>query len=162
MYLSTFRAVTNNAGEFQITGLPVVQFVVYASDPDKRWVFRPLEGVEGSLTKDQALALKMETGTVVSGKVVDADGKAVEGAAISAIADTTEGSGLDDDSSDHTGRYRMRVPAGAAKLYFNSLPDGFKYPEPQIMKWLDIPAGQSDINDLNFTLERAGTTEAQK
>jgi hypothetical protein len=47
-------------------------------------------------------------------------------------------------------------------LYFNSLPDGFKYPEPQIMKRLDITAGQSDINDLNFTLEREGRTDSSK
>jgi hypothetical protein len=154
MYLSTFRSITNEAGRFEISGLPDLEFVVSASDPTNRWVFRPLERAHGSPKKGRELTLKMETGIPVSGKVVDPDGTIVEGAAISALADTREGPGLDHDVTDHTGQYRLHLPAGSAKLYFNSVPDGFKYPRPQIVKRLEIGPRQAAIKDLDFTLER--------
>jgi hypothetical protein len=154
VYLSTFRAVTYAAGEFQIKGLPDAEFVVSVRDADERWVFRPKESVKGSEEAGPELTLKMETGILISGRVLDVDGNAVEGAALSALADTHEGPGLDSVMSDHNGSYQLRVPSGAAKLYFNALPDGFKYPDPQIIKQLDLEPMQAEIRDLNFTLER--------
>jgi hypothetical protein len=164
MYLSTFRSVTDDAGRFEILGLPALEFVVSAQDPNVRWVFRPLEGVQGSTQTGQELTLKMETGVSVSGKVVDAGGNAVEGAAISvsALSDTDEGPGLDHDMTDHNGHYRLRIPSGQAKLYFNALPDGFKYPEPQIIRRLDVQPEQAAIEDLDFTLERQAVTDVSK
>jgi beta-lactamase regulating signal transducer with metallopeptidase domain len=153
-YLSTFRFVTNEAGDFEISGLPALDFRVSVSDPHERWVFRPLERVRGSAKTGPELTLKMEIGIFVSGKVVDPEGNVVEGAALSALADTQEGPGLDHDTTDHNGRYRLRIPAGQAKFYFNALPDGFKYPRPQIIKRLDIQAGQAAVKDLIFTLDR--------
>ena len=153
-YSSTFRSVTDEAGVFRISGLPALDFRVSAKDPQERWVFRPLEKVRGAENRGTELALQMENGIYVSGKVVDPDGNVVEGAALSALADTQEGPGLDHDTTDHNGRYRLRIPAGQAKFYFNALPEGFKYPRPQIVKRLDIQAGQAAIEDLDFTLER--------
>jgi beta-lactamase regulating signal transducer with metallopeptidase domain len=154
MYLSTFQAVCDDAGRFQISGLPVVRLVVSATDPNHRWVFRPLEGIEGTEENGRELNLKMENAVELSGTVADSDGNPVEGAAISALADTQEGPGLDDNSTDQHGRYHLRVPAGGAHLYFNALPDGFEYPDPQIIKRVKISAEQPAIKDLNFTLKR--------
>jgi hypothetical protein len=70
-----------------------------------------------------------------------------------------EGAGLDHDMTDHNGRYDLRIPAGGAKLYFNALPDGFKYPRPQIIKRLDIQPDQTTIENLDFTLERQTSAE---
>jgi len=53
-----------------------------------------------------------------------------------------------------TGRYQLRLPAGRARLYFNSLPDGFVYPDPQIVKRLEVKPGQANIENLNFTVQR--------
>lgn len=78
----------------------------------------------------------------------------MEGAAISALADTQEGPGLSDDMTDRDGRYRLRLPSGRARLYFNSLPDGFVYPDPQIIKRLEITAGQDAVERLDFTIYR--------
>ena len=58
------------------------------------------------------------------------------------------------DVTDADGRYDLRLPAGTARLYFNSLPDGFAYPRPQIVKRLDVQPGQAAIENLNFTLQR--------
>jgi hypothetical protein len=153
-YTSTFRAITDNEGKFQFTGLPAVPFTVSVIDPDDRWVHRPQEAIEGTTADGPELRLTMERAVEISGKVVDSEGNPVEGAAISALADTQEGPGLDHDVTDRQGRYRLRVPAGAAKLYFNSLPDGFKYPDPQIIRNLAMAPDQSAITDLDFTLER--------
>ena len=49
---------------------------------------------------------------------------------------------------------RGRLPAGNARLYFNSLPDGFVYPNPQIVKRLEISSRQADIENLDFTVPR--------
>jgi hypothetical protein len=158
IYVSIFRAVTDNEGRFQLSGLPAVPFNVWVSDPDDRWVHRPQESIEGTMADGPELRLTMEAAVEISGKVVDSEGNPVEGAAISALADTREGSGLDDDVTDRLGRYRLRVSAGGAKLYFNALPDGFKYPDPQIIRNLAIAPDQPAITDLDFTLEReAGT-----
>ena len=54
-----------------------------------------------------------------------------------------------------SGRYRLHLPAGAANLYFNSLPNGFVYPEPQIVKRLEIESGQDAIENLDFSVIRA-------
>jgi thiol-disulfide isomerase/thioredoxin len=56
--------------------------------------------------------------------------------------------------TDHEGRYRLLVPSGRAQLYFNSLPEGFVYPRPQIVKRLDITAGQEAVEGLDFTIPR--------
>ncbi|HEX7378281.1 MAG TPA: hypothetical protein VF278_14280 [Pirellulales bacterium] len=78
----------------------------------------------------------------------------VEGAAISALADTQGAPGLADDVSGHEGRYHLRLPSGRAQLYFNALPDGFVYPDPQIVKRLELLAGQDAIENLDFTMYR--------
>jgi len=154
VYLSTFRALTDAAGEFEIKGLPDIEFVVSVRDAGNRWVIRPKENVKGIEETDPGMTLKMEAGVLISGRVLDENGNAVEGAALSALADTQGGPGLDDDVTDHNGSYQLRIPSGGTKFYFNGLPDGFEYPDPQIVKQLNIEPMQAEIRDLNFTLQR--------
>ena len=90
----------------------------------------------------------------VSGRVLDPEGKPVQAAAISAVADDKGGPGLDGGMTDAEGRYQFRLPSGKAFLYFNSLPDGFAYSRPQVVKRLDINSAQPEIKNLDFTLQR--------
>lgn len=164
-HLSTFRAVTGEEGEFTVRGLPDAAFVLSVEDPQERWVFRPRENLLVEPGEMRALELRMETGVVVSGRVLDPDGRPVQGAAFSALVDTRNGPGLAHATTDADGRYEFRLPLGAAQLYFNSLPEGFAYPDPQIVKRLDLKAGQAAIEDLDFTLQRkpaVAKVDAQK
>ena len=158
-YLSSFKAVTNEKGEFAIRDIPQWNFVLYIDDPKKRWTFRPCEDLFVLSHEHPDLPLTMEKGIVVTGRVLDPDGKPVEGAAISVIGDQPEGAGLADGMSDANGRYQLRLPAGSARLYFNSVPDGFTYPKPQIIKKLEILSGSDDIHDLDFTIPREEITK---
>jgi beta-lactamase regulating signal transducer with metallopeptidase domain len=153
-YLSSFRAVTDGDGKFAIHGLPRTEFVLSIQDPKKLWTFRPLENLLVDPHKDPSLTLTMETGTPVSGRVLDREGKPVEGASFSAIAESRDGPGLAHDFTADDGRYQFRLPAGVARLYFDSLPEGFTYPDPQLVKLLDIKPGQADIQNLDFILAR--------
>ena len=78
----------------------------------------------------------------------------MEAAFVAAIADSQIGSGLGSNRTDSHGRYQFRLPSGSAKLYFSGLPDEFAYPKPQVIKQLDIKSGQTDIENLDFTLRR--------
>ncbi len=160
-YLSQFRAQTDESGTFALHGVPQIQFVLSVSDFENLAAFRPLENQLVEPEHDPHLTLRMETGTRISGHVLDPDGKPVEGAAISAVADTGLGPGLDDDFTKADGKYQLRLAAGKANLYFNSLPDGFVYPKPQVVKLLDIQPGQPDIENLDFTLERQAKANAR-
>ncbi len=153
-YLSSFPAVTDGAGKFAIHGLPQTEFVLSIEDPKEHLTIRPIEDLLVQPRQDPKLTLAMEAGTRVSGRVLDAEGMPVEGAAFSAIADSRIGPGLCHDFTDAEGRYEFRLPAGSARLYFNSLPDGFAYPTPQTVKRLDIQPRQADIQGLDFTLQR--------
>lgn len=153
-FLSTFRAVSDDHGNFTIGGLPETPFVLSVKDPNDRLTFRPMEGLAVNCGETKDATLSMETGVVVSGRVFDPEGLPVEGAAISAVTESLNGSGLAGDSTDRDGRYRLRLPTGGARLYFNSLPSGFDYPKPPIVKQLDIQAEQDPIDDLNFTIPR--------
>jgi hypothetical protein len=153
-YLSTFRAITDKEGNFAIHGLPQTEFVVSMEDPKKRWTFRPREDLLVLPENPQELTLRLEVGVKVTGRVLDPEGTPVEGAALSAIADSKGGPGLCHDVTDATGRYHLRLPTGRARLYFNSLPDGFVYPDPQVIKELEVKDGQARIENLNFTVQR--------
>ena len=153
--LSTFRGETDSEGKFSIGGLAEGQVIVFLEDPRNRWTFRPREEIKLSPKDVLSENFAMEEGVIVSGKVTDAKGKPVEAAHISALADSQAAPGLAHSSTDAEGRYRFRLPSGNAQLYFNSLPDGFEYPRPQIVKRLEISAGQSEIADVNFTLQRS-------
>lgn len=159
MYLSTFKSVTNEKGEYAIHGLPQKNFDLSVVDPKKRWVFPPMENLLGHPSTALELNLNLESGVLVTGRVSDADGKPIANAALSALSDTQNAAGLDNAVTDAEGRYKLRLPSGKAKLYFNSLPTGFAYPNPQIVKTLDITAGQRDMEKLDFTLERKGDSE---
>jgi hypothetical protein len=153
-YLSPFQAMTDNDGKFVLHGLPGTKFVLSVADPKKLWVFRPVVDLFIRSGHETTLTLRMETGVLVSGRVLDKDEHPVAGAAFSALTDSDNGSSLWEDATDASGRYLFRLPAGGAKLYFNALPQGFAYPNPQIVKHLEIKTGQADVRDLNFTLER--------
>ncbi len=153
-HLTSFRAVTDVNGKYVIHGLPQTEFVLSVEDPKKLWTFRPLENLLVEPHKDPVLIMNMQTGVLVSGRVFDADGKPVLAASFSAIADSRDGPGLSHDFTDGNGRYQFRLPSGGAKLYFNALPEGFAYPQPQIVKQLDIQPGQADVQNLDFTIQR--------
>lgn len=153
-YLTTFKTQTNEHGEFALHGLPDTRFVLSLEDPSHESVARPRERLSVAAGKTEDLTVTMEVPVAVSGRVFDPEGKPVEGAAISALADTQEGPGLADDMTDREGRYHLRLPRGRAKLYFNSLPDGFVYPDPQIINRLEILAEQGDTENLDFTIYR--------
>jgi outer membrane protein assembly factor BamB len=153
-YLSAFHAVTDNDGKFVLHGLPGTGFVLSVVDPKKLWAFRPLEDLSVRSGHETILTLRMETGVLVSGRVLDNAGQPVPGAAFSALTDRDNGSSLWEDSTDASGRYQFRLPVGGVKLYFNALPQEFAYPDPQIVKHLEIKTGQAEIHDLNFTLKR--------
>ncbi len=161
-YLSQFRALTDENGTFALHGVPQIEFVLSVSDSKNLGTFRPLENQLVKPEHDPHLTLRMETGTLVSGRVLDPDGKPVEGAAISAVVDSETGPspGLDDDFTKADGKYQLRLPSGRAKLYFNSLPEGFAYPKPQVIKLLDIQPGQTNIENLDFTLQRQAKERA--
>jgi hypothetical protein len=153
-YLSTFRAVSNENGEFTIRGLPQTEFVLSIEDPKNRWTIRPLEHLLVQTGEAQKLTLELERGVLVSGRVLDAEGNPIAGVGFSAVGDGQNGPGLGNDLTDAKGRYRFRIPSGGAHLYFNSLPVGFAYPDPQIVKILDIEPGQADLENLDFTVPR--------
>ncbi len=153
-YLSSFRAITDGSGKFTLHGLPQTEFVLSLEDPKKASVFRPLENLLIEPHRDPNLVHNLETGTRVSGRVLDGAGRPVEAAHITAVADKNGGPGLGSDSTDALGHYEIRLPAGNACLYFSGLPDGFRYPQPQVIKDLEIKAGQADIQNLDFTVER--------
>ncbi len=153
-YLSSFNAISDDDGRFVVHGLPETEFGLAITDPTKRWSFRPMESLLVRPRQDPALTLNMEVGVRVSGMVTGPDGKPVEGAAISAVADDHGGPGLSDDMTDANGRYELRLPIGEACFYFNSLPDGFEYPKPQIAKRLQIKSAGGDIKNFDFTIER--------
>jgi hypothetical protein len=150
-YLSTFRAVSDENGHFVIRGLPQSEFVLSVEDPKNSWTLRPLERIQPDPPN---LTLTMESGVVVTGRVFDSEGNPVEAAHFSAITDSDLGSGLSHATTDSEGRYQFRLPAGGANLYFDGLPDGFAYPDPQIVKHLQIKSGQRDIENLDFSIQR--------
>jgi WD40 repeat protein len=150
-FLSTFRAVTDDGGQFAIHGLPKHLLALSVEDPSHRWAVRPKEGLSVAAGETKEVTLAMETAVAVSGRVFDPEGKPVEGAAISVLINTSGGP-LAHDMTDRDGRYRLRLPSCPAWLYFNSLPPGFVYPDPPIIKRLDIAAGQDPIEGLDFTI----------
>lgn len=154
-YLSIFQTVTDEKGEYSIHGLPQKIFNLSVIDPKGKWVFRPMQDLLIQTGDKLDLDLNLETGVLVSGRVFDSEGKPLAGAALSALNESPKNdTSLANDMSDAEGRYKLRLPAGKARLYFNALPDGFAYPEPRIMKTLDITTGQADIEKLDFTLQR--------
>jgi hypothetical protein len=153
-FLSSFRAVTDENGKFAIHGLPQTEFVLSIEDPKKLSVFRPRVDLFVDRQKDPALTLAMERGTLVRGRIKDAEDKPVQAAGFAAVADDHGGPVLADDSTDANGRYQFRLPSGRACLYFSGLPDGFAYPNPPIVKEIDIKSGKPDIENLDFTIRR--------
>jgi beta-lactamase regulating signal transducer with metallopeptidase domain len=153
-YLSSFNAISDDDGRFAIHGLPQTEFDLAVLDSTKSWSFRPMENLLVRPHQDPVLTLKMEVSVRVSGTVMGPDGKPVEGAAISAVADDHGGPGLAHDMTDATGHYELRLAGGDACFYFNSLPDGFEYPKPQIARRLQIKPAEGDVKNLDFTIER--------
>ena len=93
LFLTSFRAVTDGNGKFAIHGLPQTEFVLSIEDPKKLLVFRPLENLYVEPHKDPSLALNLEAGVRVSGRVLDTAGKPVQGAFVAAVADSQGGTG---------------------------------------------------------------------
>ena len=119
-HLSSFRATSDEHGRFSIRGLPEADVVIYVEDPENRWTARPHEGRRISPEAAAELELAMETGVVVSGRVTDPDGKPVEAAHFSALADSQEAPGLAHSSTDADGRFTVDLPAGTFEVHVES------------------------------------------
>ncbi|MCO6047736.1 carboxypeptidase regulatory-like domain-containing protein [Aeoliella sp. ICT_H6.2] len=157
---TTFRTVTDAEGRYELGGLPEWDLVMSVRDPQDRWIACPSEPFFLSPGSSETLDLQLEDGVMVSGRVTDPEGAPVEGAAISALVSNNLHSGVAGDSTDADGRYTLRMPSGTYELYFNSLPPGFAYPDPQIVRAFAIRKNQAAIDNMDFTLER-GTEEAK-
>lgn len=153
-YSSTARATTNEQGEYKIGGLAATRFNVSASDPQNRWVMQPLESVAILSGKTQLLPLKLETPVVIRGRAVDESGAPVAAASVSAVNGAQNPLELNYGSTDDEGRYSLRVPSGGVQLYFNGLPEGFVYPDPQMFQKLDVKPGQAAIDVGDVVLKR--------
>jgi beta-lactamase regulating signal transducer with metallopeptidase domain len=154
-FQSSFRTQTDAAGRFLLQGLPDTQMMLYVEDPKDRWVFRPLQDIGASAPGLRTVfSCRMESGALVSGRVLDPEGKPVQGAGVSALADTGFQASLGFNRTDADGRYQLHLPAGHAELYFGGLPQGFAYPNPSTFKILEIKAGESEVKIPDFTVQR--------
>ncbi|MFO1096043.1 MAG: carboxypeptidase regulatory-like domain-containing protein [Planctomycetaceae bacterium] len=161
-YSSTTRATTDRNGEFQLRGLAASRFNVTVNDSEKRWVVRPQEQVAIASGKTESLTFTMEAPALITGRAIDEAGAPVGGAAISALTDTNDDVGLDDDMTGDDGRYSLRVPSGGVQLYFNGLPEGFVYPDPQMFQKLDVKPGQAAIDLGDIVLKRKEQVAAKE
>ena len=157
-YTSTFRASTDANGLYEIRGLPQTKLNVSVELGQTTGVMPPRERVVVRSGGTETLDLQLETGVAVTGRAVDEIGAPIAGAAVSALTDTEEASGLGHKMSADDGRFTLLLPSGGAQFYFNSLPDGFAYPVPQIFKKLDIKPGQEAVDLGDIVLKKAGET----
>jgi hypothetical protein len=153
-YLTTFRTTTDDEGQFELRGLPHTEFVLSVSDPKNRWAIQPIENLLIAAGEAKSFEITLEELVSISGRVIDLAGKPIAQAAISVLVDSDEGPGLDHDVTDEDGQYLLRIPPGKAKIYFNALPEGIAYPDPQIVKRLEVESGQAPLTEVNFSLER--------
>ncbi len=132
-YQSSFRTETDAVGKFLLQGLPDVKMILYVEDPKRRWVFRTLENFGVSPPGLRTVFnCRMERGALVSGRVLDPEGKPVQGAAISAVGNVDVNAYLilGGDQTGAKGRYQLRLPAGPAPV-FQCLARGVCLPEAQ-------------------------------
>ena len=86
-YSSEFRTLTDQAPKFILRGLPPTSYVVSIKDPQQRWTFRPLDPVLAFSGNEIRFMAQMEVGVVVSGRLLDPEGKPIASAGVSAIVD---------------------------------------------------------------------------
>lgn len=155
-YQSSFRTETDAAGHFLLQGLPEVKMMLYVEDPKGHWVFRPLQNVSMPPPEMRTVFdCRMEHGMMVRGRVLDPEGKPLQGADVSAVADANFQAYLGHSRTDANGRYQFHLPAGHAELYLSGLPQGFAYPNPDTFKTLELKAGESELQIPDFTVHRA-------
>lgn len=159
-FATTFRTTSDQDGRFLLDGLPDWDFVLSATDPKERWVVRPIEDIRVNSDRTTRQNLELGSPIQVSGRVLDSDGNPVQGATLSAISDSKLGSGLDSDSTNDDGQYRLSLSSGPVRLYFSGLPDRFVYPDPQIVRQLDLVKGQADLVDVDITLQQKPDAES--
>ena len=101
--------------------------------------------------------LEIEKGVVVRGRVTDARGKPVKGVGISTV-DPKAGwprAHLGNAQTGPQGRFEMRLPRGAAGLYYNLLPAGFVYPQPQVVAEVEVAAGGAGLQGIELRVVRS-------
>ncbi len=152
-HLSSFTGKTDSQGKFSISEVPHQKFTISIDAPDRKIVFHPQPDLIGDSSTGVKIELQTETPIRVAGRVVDQDNKPVKGAAISAIANPDIG--FDSDQTNEAGEFNLLVPSGKVQLYFNGLPAGFEYPDPQIVKEFEVKKGQADIESVEIVLERS-------
>lgn len=70
-HLSTFRATTDENGEFALHGMPEIPFVLSVEDPSHQWTVRPRERLSVASGETKNVTVSMEAPVVVSGRVFD-------------------------------------------------------------------------------------------
>lgn len=153
-YLASFFAKTSETGEFSIENMPRARFVFYVECDDDTMVFMPKRKLISKVGEPLELDIKLENSILVTGRVTDSKGKPVPSAHLSAVPpDVGSGVGLGGATTDKLGVYQLRVPATKIAIYFNSLPDGFEYPDPQVIKTLDLDGTELEVKNEDFVLE---------
>ena len=145
-----YIGTTDAAGKFRIDGLPEAMYTIssgWAADVPE-WVMPNRENV---LVKSGAtvaeVKLQLERSALVVGEITDSQtGKGLKGASVAALNPARSGAtGIGSSVTDDEGRYVLRLPIGASKLYLSSVPDGYDYPrDDQDERIVTIAAGEAN------------------
>jgi hypothetical protein len=158
-YLLSHRTTTDAQGAFTLRGLPKASMEVSVTDLQNRWSLRPVEHVKVQPDEVRQLELKMESGVLVSGRIVDPDGQPVARVSLVTRAESFMSTELYNGVTDQEGRYRFRVPSGVSILAVEHVPAGFAFLDERIVSKFEIQPGQADIENPDFTLQRGSGVE---
>ncbi len=144
-------------GRFRITGLPQNEYTL-AIDPasiSSEWTMAArdkLRVAQGQTVKD--IALELEHGAVLSGRVVDAESaKGIEAVSIRALSpNQPNGIRVAHAFSQADGSWSMRVPTGESYVYIDSALRQYNQPDAQTIR---IEAGQQANQGVIFSLTSA-------
>lgn len=150
----TWTTKSDEAGTYRLGGLTEGQHQLeVATDAG---VMRPRTIMLARRAAD-AQDLEIEKGVVVRGRVTDARGKPVKGVGIRAM-DPKGGRTrvyLGNAQTGPQGRFEMRLPRGAAGLYYNLLPEGFVYPQPQVVAEVEVTEGGAGLQGIELRVVRS-------
>ena len=102
--------------------------------------------------------VQLESGTEVSGIVVDADtGSPIPSVQI--VANSPSGRGLYPVTfasmfTNIEGRFHLSVPSGEVWLELANIPTAYRQPQPWIIYKLDLARSQRHLRDLRIELQR--------
>ena len=151
--LTRFRTRSGADGKYSFRGLPSCRLLITVKPGPATSAFHPTNVIAKS-AQVLPIDLKLEKALRVGGIVVDTAGKPVAGAYVGATCEASNGQPFLHVKTNQEGRFELPLPSGAFDVYFSSLPRGFVYPEPQIVKKLKLKHGEA-IDELRLVLSRA-------